>query len=90
MGSYPTRASPYGALDMAGNVEEWINDWYSSSYYAISPAANPTGPATGMTKAVRGGGFWNSSPFIRTLDRHDDYPKYWYVFAGFRCAASIP
>ena len=45
VGSYPSGASPYGALDMAGNVWEWVNDWYQSDYYASSPASNPPGPA---------------------------------------------
>jgi formylglycine-generating enzyme required for sulfatase activity len=55
VGSYPLGASPYGALDMAGNVWEWVNDWYSSSYYSVSPYANPPGPETGSFRVVRGG-----------------------------------
>ncbi len=55
VGSYPAGASPYGALDMAGNVQEWVADWYGASYYSSSPKRNPTGPASGDTKILRGG-----------------------------------
>ena len=56
VGSYPAGASPYGALDMAGNVWEWLNDWYNGSYYSSSPGSNPPGPATGSYRVLRGGG----------------------------------
>jgi formylglycine-generating enzyme required for sulfatase activity len=54
VGSYPAGASPYGALDMAGNVWEWVNNWYSGTYYSQSPASNPTGPASGDYRVLRG------------------------------------
>jgi formylglycine-generating enzyme required for sulfatase activity len=64
VGQYPSRASPYGALDMAGNAWEWVADWYDPNYYAASPRENPTGPEKtgcpeGDCKALRGGS-WNS------------------------------
>jgi formylglycine-generating enzyme required for sulfatase activity len=59
VGSYLDGVSPYGALDMAGNVSEWIADWYRSSYYANSPAANPQGPEQGSARVIRGGS-WDS------------------------------
>ncbi|MBN1583608.1 MAG: formylglycine-generating enzyme family protein, partial [Anaerolineae bacterium] len=57
VGSYPAGASPYGGLDMIGNVWEWVLDWYGRSYYASSPDQNPTGPTTGEERGLRGGGW---------------------------------
>jgi len=60
VGRYPKGASPYGAVDMAGNVDEWVSDWYSATYYEDSPAANPTGPDSGEKKVLRGGNWYQS------------------------------
>ena len=59
VGYYPQGASPYGVLDMAGNVWEWVSDWFSSGYYNQSPSSNPQGPASGDTHGLRGGSWYS-------------------------------
>ena len=54
VGDYPTGQSPYGAMDMSGNVLEWVNDWFDADYYDVSPYGNPPGPASGSFKVLRG------------------------------------
>ena len=87
VGSYPAGASPYGALDMAGNVFEWVSDWYSSTYYSDSPNSNPQGPAKRTYKVLRGGScdaLWDGS---RAAYRNFGYPDYGSYSVGFRCAS---
>jgi formylglycine-generating enzyme required for sulfatase activity len=87
VGSYPQGASPYGVLDMAGNVWEWVNDWASATYYSVSPASNPQGPATGQFKEQRGGGFYGGGTYLRAADRWDGLPDGGSPGIGFRCVA---
>ena len=87
VGSYPPGASPYGGLDMEGNVFEWVNDWYSSAYYSISPDTNPTGPTSGTYKVLRGVGWDYGDVHLRVASRLTyGTPTYEYSSIGFRCA----
>jgi formylglycine-generating enzyme required for sulfatase activity len=90
VGSYPSGASPYGVLDMAGNVWEWVADWFDSSYYGDSPFSNPTGPASGSRRVMRGG-LWNHNwHFIRVAYRISGFPVVSFMGIGFRCVGVAP
>lgn len=89
VGSFPGGASPYGILDMAGNVAEWVQDWYTPDYYRQPEASglNPQGPAVGTSKVVRGGS-WDAVPFFaRTVQRQEYEPNTQAFFIGFRCVS---
>ena len=86
VGRYPAGASPYGVLDMAGNVLEWVNDWYYTSYYAISPAANPHGPSSSDWRVLRGSSWISSYNIVRSSDRKLAEPSSSNSDKGFRCA----
>jgi formylglycine-generating enzyme required for sulfatase activity len=88
VGSYEAGASPYGALDMAGNVWEWVHDWHDSSYYSVSPPANPPGPATGSYRVLRGGAWYGIDYGLRAASRSSSNPALVYFSVGFRCVAA--
>ena len=62
VGSYPNGASPYGVMDMAGNVWEMVNDWYDHTYYDVSPGTDPQGPEAGTYRVLRGGS-WSGNDY---------------------------
>jgi len=90
VGSKPKGASPYGALDMVGNVLEWVADWYDSGYYSQSPARNPPGADSGEFRGLRGGSWDNRPHLVRTASRFWDNPDARYYDVGFRCARGSP
>ena len=92
VGSYSAGASPYGALDMAGNVQEWVKDWYDSTYYSTSPDSNPPGPVMGTDRILRGSGWDDGGNFIppwSVVLRQVALPNVQSHYVGIRCAAPL-
>ncbi len=85
VGSRPAAASPFGALDMAGNVREWVQDWYQVQQYEDPTIQNPKGPAVGSERVVRGGGWMDGSEAVRPTSRGHLPPDSRAVDLGFRC-----
>jgi len=90
VGLYPEGASLYGVYDMAGNVNEWIYDWYDKTYYSLSPLTNPTGPDSGTDRGIRGGSWYFSGEVIRSAYRNRYHPAYAWFDIGFRCVHPQP
>ena len=85
VGSYPPNG--YGLYDMTGNVWEWVNDWYDRDYYTVTPDRNPPGPATGIYKVIRGGG-WSDDDDRNLMNHYRNFadPSKRASTIGFRCA----
>jgi serine/threonine protein kinase len=79
-------ANAFGLRDTLGNVWEWVNDWYEKGYYAHSPNRDPTGPAAGTFRVLRGGSWYNGPRFVRFSPRHPNTPETRSVYNGMRCA----
>ena len=81
--------SPYGLRHMAGNVAEWVQDWFGFDYYSVMPDRNPRGPSSGRYKAIRGGS-WKSKPaMLRSATRNGAAPDQRAPTIGFRCAKAM-
>ena len=87
VGLFPKGASVYGVLDMAGNIAEWVADWYAEDYYENSPILNPLGPESGTYRVLRGGSWYHRKYDVRTFKRDKLRPNVAYNYTGFRCAA---
>ena len=88
VGSYPMGRSVYGVYDMAGNVSEWVNDFYDQFYYKTAPMMNPTGPEKGKNHVFKGGSWDARSVDIRTSKRFAATPGRKDSILGFRCGLS--
>ncbi len=87
---YDTGVSPYGVYQMAGNVAEWVADWFDPGYYRHGSSANPQGPDRGQDKVFRGGS-WNEDPEVaRSAGRGARPPDYRSYLVGFRCVRDAP
>ncbi len=90
VGGYAAGASPYDIHDMAGNVFEWVADWYDPGYYQKGAERNPAGPTAGQQRVLRGGG-WHSRPIaVRAASRGSGMMDFRYNYTGFRCAKGAP
>ena len=87
---YPAGRSPYGLLDMAGNVFQWVNDFYAEHSYDSMPAQNPTGPTSGDSRVIRGSSFESQPPQALSAIRHFGAQAYHSRDLGFRCVVNQP
>jgi len=88
VGSFQSDKSPYGVMDGAGNVMEWVEDWYDEAYYKDSPEDNPPSPEYGTYRVLRGGGYTTTGADVRITSRSKMVPDFRDETIGFRCAIS--
>jgi formylglycine-generating enzyme required for sulfatase activity len=87
VGTFRADISPYGVRDGAGNVMEWVEDWYVEDYYRQSPDRNPPSPEYGVYRVLRGGSYTSTGGDIRITSRSKMVPDFRDETIGFRCAA---
>ncbi len=85
-GKFEQGRSAFGLYDAAGNVAEWVSDWYDPAYYQKGPFRDPKGPDTGKHRVYRGGSWDDSSSGVRTAKRYAAAPHQTSAVIGFRCA----
>ena len=88
VGTIQSDKSPYGVMDGAGNVMEWVNDWYAERYFEEAPEKNPPSPDHGVFRVLRGGGYSTTGADIRITSRSKMVPDFRDETIGFRCATS--
>ena len=86
VGTHPAGQSPDGVYDLAGNVAEWVADWYHPRAHRQNPSENPAGPDRGRVRVVRGGSFYDPPSDLRASYRYGLTPAFGYGVVGFRCA----
>lgn len=90
VGHFEAGRSPFGLYDMAGNVSEWVFDWYDEFFYRNGQVTLPRGPDSGIARVVRGGSWDQSSGDVRTTKRQAIAPYRKEATVGFRCAMDAP
>lgn len=88
VGSILGGVSSFGAYDMAGNLWEWVSDWFGETYYTDTPTNNPSGPEEGTSKVVRGGSWFDTGNFTSGRIRFPSEPANADRTIGFRCVSS--
>ncbi len=90
IGNRNSGSSPYGVHDLAGNLYEWVTDWYDDAFYTQNSPSNPRGPGEGTAKVQRGGSYINSPYRLRSAFRTKGDPTEHDPHVGFRCAQDAP